>query len=225
MINKINIIYLFLILFITTQINAVPNSNNDLIVKKIAQVIIEEYDKYQNYTFLEKLVLKMGKSTYVDNINIWQKNYNNIDNIKIELHPKLEDMVKIADKNMETKDAEHFRNLLEQLTFLGFKNLQIFYLSVKEYLKKNNLTHIDINIQLIDDSLCNINFFNTKKELYAKEDIIKSEIQKMMKEDNVKYKFTFYSFAFKFLNKIRNKIIQKDMEKMLIKINEKKNDL
>ena len=130
-------------------------------------------------------------------------------------------MANIVDKNLEKKVAEHFRNLLEELTLLGFKNLNIYYLSVKEYLDANNLIYKNIDAKLIDDSMCNLKYYNIKKELYAKEEIIKNEIQKIMKYDQVKYKLAFYSFAFNFLNKIRVKIIEKDMERMLSIINEK----
>ncbi len=221
MINSNKIFIIIFLLIISISIFSIQNADDDLIVNKISQMLIEEYDKYANYTFLEKLVLKIGRTTYVDNINIWQKNYTDIDNIKIKLHPKLEDMAKIVDKNLEADRAKYFRKLLEELTFLGFKNLQIYYYSVKEYLNNNKLTYLDINIKLIDDS-CNIKFYNTKKELYAREDIIKNEIREFMKDEKLKHKMAFYSFAFKFLNKIRIKIIEKDMKKMLDRINENK---
>lgn len=43
-----------------------------------------------------------------------------------------------------------------------------------------------------------------------------------MKDNKIKHKIAFYSSAFKFLNKIRVKIIEKDMERMLEKINDNK---
>ena len=215
------IIYNFLFLILIFPLYPEQNINNNLIVNRISQVLIEEYDKYEDFTALEKLVLKIGRSTYIDNINIWLKNYNNIDNIKIVLHPKLNHMANIVDKNLDKNEADHFRELLEELTFLGFKNLDMYYLSVKEYLENNSLTYMDINAKLIENSTNNIKYYNFKKELYAKEDNIKNEIQKIMKYDKVKNKLAFYSFAFKFLNKIRIKIIQKDMDRMLLLINEK----
>lgn len=211
----------FIFLLLIFSLYPEKGINDDLIVNKISLVLIEEYDKYENFTPLEKLVLKIGRNAYIDNINIWQKNYNNIDKIKIELHPKLNHMATIVDKNLEKKDADYFRSLLEELTFLGFKNLDMYYLSVKEYLENNNLTYLDINAKLIENSTNNIKYYNFKKELYAKEEDIKNEIQKIMKYDKVKYKLAFYSFAFNFLNKIRVKIIQRDMERMSKLINEK----
>jgi hypothetical protein len=216
------IIFLSISILLTFYIYSKNDFNNNLIAKKITQILIEEYDKYEDFTALEKLVLKIGRPTYVDNLYIWQNNYDNINEIKIVLHPKLDHMAKIVDKHLEKNTAIRFRNLLEELTLLGFKNLEVYYMSVKEYLENNNLTYDNIDVKLIDTSMCNIKYYNIKKELYTRESVIKNEVQKIMKYDKVKHRLAFYSFALKFLNKIRVKVIQRDMDRMLSIINEKK---
>ena len=216
-------IFFFIIILAFLGITAHSQEINDeKIVNKIYNLLIEEYDKYKDKTWIEKAVLKLGRSAYIDSITIWKNNYNKLDTIKISLHPKLEHISEVADKNIEKDRADYFRSLLKELTLMGFKNLQIYFISTKEYLDLNNLTYNDITIDTIDNSLCNIKYYEEKKTLYEKENVVKSEIQTIMSEGKLKTKLAFYSFAFKFFNKIRVKIIERDMERMFKKINEEK---
>jgi hypothetical protein len=197
------------------------DTTTDLIATRIHDVLVKEYDNYKDKSFIERIILKLGKSTYIDNIRIWRDNYRNIDDIKIKLHPKMEDMAAISEKYLDPATSKRFRNLLEELTRLGFKNLQLYYNSTEEYLKNNNLTYNSINIDIINEAQCNLKYFELKKKLYSREDEVKKEIRKIMDDKRIKYKLGIYIFAFDFFNKIRTEIINKDLEKMQKKIDEK----
>ena len=219
--KKINIILFCLILNIYAH--PFEHINDDLLVDKIQQFLITEYDNYKNRTFIEKLVLKLGKSAFIDNVQIWKNNYKNLNSMKIILHPKLEDIAIICDKNLDINESRKFRNLLEELTLIGYKNLQLYYIAVKDYLLVNNKKINDINKDLIDEALCQIKYYEEKIKLYDREEIVKNKIREIMNEKRVKGKLLFYIFAFDFFNKIRKGIIEKDMQKMLEKINKKTN--
>ena len=107
-----------------------------------------------------------------------------------------------------------------ELTLLAYKNLQIYFIALKDYLKKNNIDEIDISV--VDKSLTDMKYFDQKNELYKSEAEIKSNIRLYFNNKKIKYRVSFYSFAFDFFDKIRVKIIEKDMASMLKKINEQK---
>lgn len=221
--KKSILLIFFFILTSSYYIFSSEQSIDDLIVDKIHQFLIKEYDNYKDRTFTEKMVLKFGKKAFIDNVRIWKDNYKNLDSMKIVLHPILEKIAVVCDKNLEEDKSKYFRSLLEELTKLGYKNLQIYYTAVKDYLVINNKKIDDINKELIDDAVCLLRYYEEKTKLYEREEIVKNEIRAIMTEKKVKFKLAFYIFAFDFFNKIRKGIIEKDMQRMLEKINQKIN--
>lgn len=185
-------------------------SNDDLLASKMADILIEEYQKYEDKTFMEKFVLKLGKNAYIDSVIIWRDNYKNIDELDIKLHRQLENSAKIADKRASADRSEYYRNLLKKLTYLGYKNLQMYYNAVKD----RGMTANEITIEAIDESVSNLEFYNEKVKLYNEEEAIKNKIKEFYELKEIKYHISFYAFAFNFFDKIRKGIIEKDMKKM-----------
>ncbi len=201
----------FTIIIVTAfLVNLALFSNDDLVVSKMADILIEEYQKYEDKTFMEKFVLKLGKNAYIDSVTIWKNNYKNIDNLDIKLHRQLENSAKIADKRLPADSAEYYRNLLRRLTYLGYMNLQMYFNAVKD----KGLTAEEISIETIDDSVSNAQFYNEKVKLYNEENEIKNKIREFYDLKEIKYHISFYAFAFNFFDKIRKGIIEKDMKKM-----------
>jgi hypothetical protein len=194
--------------------------NDDVLVDGISRILIKEYDNLKDRTSMEKLVLKLGKKAYYDSIYGWRKNYKSLDMIKIKLHPLIERIIKIADGKLSKEESSTFRKLFENLTFLGYKNLQIYYLSTKDYKMKN--AGLELSIDLINEAVTETEFYNQKLALYDEEEKTKNEIRTYFKDKRVKSKLSFYSFAFEYLDKIRVDIIKKDIEKMKKKFDEKK---
>lgn len=213
---KRNIFILLITIFI---VNILPAESDDILVHNIAEVLIKEYDNYQDKTFLEKMVLKYGKKTFIDSVRSWELNYKNLDEMKIKLHPTIENIVKVGDKNLSPENAIYFRSLFENLTLLGFKNIQIYYESTKKYLSKYG--DQEVTIHVIDEASIEPEFYELKVKLYDEEKITKNEIRKMFRNEKIKYKLAFYSFAFDFLDKIRTSIEDKNIEKMKLRIQEK----
>lgn len=211
---------IFLIL-LTIILNNIYSNDKD-VADRIATVLIEEYDNYRDRTFTEKLVLKFGKKAFIDSVLIWKVNFRTIDSIEIKLHYQLEKMAKISDDNLSLDESEKFRELLKRLTYLGYKNLDLYYRAVKEYLdnNKNFLNQADISIETIDDAISNNKYFTEKKKLYFDEEMIKNEIRLFFDNRKIKYKISFYSFAFEFFDKIRRQIIAKDLKKIEERIKE-----
>lgn len=200
----------FAVLTLIFLINFNLFSNDDLLVAKMADVLIKEYQKYEDKTFMEKFVLKLGKNAYIDSVILWRDNYKNIDDLNIKLHRQLENSAKIADKYSSSDYAEYYRNLLKKLTLLGYKNLQMYYTAVKD----KGYTDADITIEAIDESVSNVEYYNKKVNLYNEEDEIKNKIREFYELKEIKYHISFYAFAFNFFDKIRKGIIEKDMKKM-----------
>lgn len=200
----------FAVIILPFFINLALFSNDDLLVSKMADILIEEYQKYEDKTFMEKFVLKLGKNAYIDSVIIWKNNYKNIDDLDIKLHKQLENSAKIADKRLSSDKAEYYRNLLKKLTYLGYKNLQMYYNAVKD----KDITADDLTIEAIDESVSNVKYYNEKVKLYNEENDIKNRIREFYELKEIKYHISFYAFAFNFFDKIRKGIIEKDMKKM-----------
>jgi hypothetical protein len=215
-------IYTFLLLLLFSLHNlSAEDASDDILVAKIADTLIKAYDDYKDRTTMEKIVLRMGKPAYIESINDWVKNYKNLDTMELKLHPIIQKIIKTGDKHLPEDKAKRFRELFEHLSLLGYKNLQVYYITVKEYLKKYGQREIDINV--IDDAISEPQVYEEKVLLNKEEEIITKEIKEIFKEEKIKYRLGFYSFAFNFLTDIRAKITKTDMERMLKKINSKNN--
>lgn len=207
-------IVILLLLSANLLIFPVKNYDDNIIISKISAALINAYKNYKDNTWIEKVILKLGKKTFIKSLDEWKENFDKMDSFEVKLHPILKRVAKIGDDNLPEARAAYFRSLLEELTLLGFKNLEIYHFAVKDEMIKNDLDYDDINIELIDESIAKPKYFDQKMNMYEKEFFIKSEIEKILKEKEVRFKIVFYAFAFKFFYKIRDRIIQKDIEKM-----------
>jgi hypothetical protein len=163
-------------------------------------------------TAMEKFVLKLSRKSYMESLKEWKKNFKNLPETRIKLNTIIESIVRIGEKKLPPYEAYEFRNLFETLTMIGYRNLQIYYISTKSYLEKNGRR--EITIDLLKEAKSEIEFLQLKKELYADEQRTKDEIRIFFKDKRIKNQMAFYSFAFEFLDKIRMQIQKKDMEKM-----------
>lgn len=213
---KIKIIVISFILCAVLA-NAEKLPANDAVAKRIKDVLIESYDNYTGFNFKERLVLKFGKRTFIDSVILWYENYTDIESIEIKLHYQLK---KLSDKvfQYETQEkAERFKEALEELTFLGYSNVDLYY---RALLKVENLPEMFTTAD-IDDALANPEFFLLKKRLYEKEEDLKQEIRSHLASKECKNKLGIYLFFFDFVNKIRVGIIKKDLDKSYKAILEK----
>ena len=190
------------------------SANDDNIVQKIHDILIKEYGNYKDKSLKERIVLILGKKAFIDSINTWENNYKNLDEMPIVLNTHMEDMAQIAEKYGDHEQSHQFRNLLVNLTKLGFRNMQMYYIAVKEYLTDNKMDSSEIDINLIDNSLANLKFFEMKKSLYDEEEKTKKEMLEIMYSKKLKFRMAFYIFAFNFFNDIREKVIERDLARM-----------
>ena len=213
---KKNIIVCFFI-FCISLINAEILPQNDAVATRIKNILIDGYDNYEGFNFKERLVLKFGKRTFIDCVTLWHQNYTNIENIEIKLHYQLRNLSEKVFKYESYEKATRFKEALEELTFLGFCNVDLYY---KALLKTENLPEM-FTTDEIDDALANPEFFLLKKQLYEKEEDLKQEIRSHLASKECKNKLGLYLFFFDFVNKIRVGIIKKDIEKSYKAILEK----
>jgi hypothetical protein len=199
--------------------------NDDLIASNIADVMIKEYDNYKNKSYIEKMILKMGKKAYVESVLDWKEKYKNLGTVRIKLHPTIHYIVSVGDKHLPPEKASYFSYMFENITMLAYDNLQTMYLAVKDYLTQKKLSEDKIDLPLIVEATIQPKYYKMKIDMYNKEDYLKKQIRETMTSDELKYRLGFYVFAFDFFNKLRDGIIKKDIEMMQAKIslaNEKK---
>ena len=191
------------------------NVTDSEIVAQIAQELIAEYDNYKDKSFTERLVLKLGKRAFIDSVRAWQRDYENVRTMPIKLHYQLNKMASIVDGCADEATSKRFRELLTELTRIGYLNLDIYYRAVRKNVDNNggNLTG-NVTLAMIDYAVADTTFYQEKIEMYDEEQRIKDEMRVIMKQKNIKNKIAFYSFAFEFFDKIRVKVIAADLEKV-----------
>lgn len=212
-----------LLVFLFFRMVLVAIRGDDRIAEQIEILLVRSYGEYKDTTFLERIVLDLGKDTFVKSVETWRINYQNIDALEIKLHPQLKRLSEKIYRYETLETALKFENSLKDLTFLGFKNLDIYLKAVKE----GNVCADMLTLEVLDSLVANPKFFLLKKELYKREEDLKKEIRGILASDKVKKHVGLYLFFFDFLNGIREKIIKKDLAKTyeLIKLKQnKKND-
>jgi hypothetical protein len=214
---------LALVLMFTADISLFSEVLDDAkIVETISDIFLKEYDNYKDKAFVEKVVLKMGRKAYIDNMSLWRANFSDISKIKFSLHPIMEQMARTMEKHSDEGKGTHFRTLFIDLTRVAFKHFNIYYLAIKEYLIENNLSYNDIKLSIFADALAKDKFYNEKVKLFDEELSIEKEIALMMKEKKVKYRMAFYAFVFDFFIDMRKKVIDTEAKDMQCKLQEKK---
>ncbi len=224
----INLVRTFLILTFFLSSLLVVSTNNinienttfnrvsdDEVVKHIAHSIKEDYKNMKDKTFQEKMIIQAGQKSFFSSLDIWIDNYKEIE--KIDTSPKghLLNMSSAGWKYLDNDEALRFEGNLMELTFLGYQNLDLFYRAVKSHLTEKSILNINyISVTLIDEAITKEVYYNEKLDLYRKERIVKKEIEDTLNSKELRYRLGFYLFAFRFLNNIREKIIEKDIKKM-----------
>jgi len=193
----------------------------DKIVYRLYFVLLREYDNLKDKTFTERLAIALGRKAYVEDLSRWRDNYKNLDEIKIELNNIFEYMAKRCDKTLSKEESEYFRYLLEMLTILGYKNLQLYYLGILKYLDENNKDYYDFDLNLLGETIARYEFYYIKKEIYKIEEHTRTELGRMLNEPKLKAKLPLYAFAFNFFNKMRQNIADNDLKDILSKLNKK----
>ena len=214
----------FIFIFLLISIFAFSQNVTDSeIVAQIAQELIAEYDNYKDKSFTERLVLKLGKRAFIDSVRAWQRDYENVRTMPIKLHYQLNKMASIVDGCADEATSKRFRELLTELTRIGYLNLDIYYRAVRKNVDNNggNLTG-NVSLAMIDYAVADATFYQEKIEMYDEEQRIKDEMRVIMKQKNIKNKIAFYSFAFEFFDKIRVKVIAADLEKVRANMEKKR---
>ena len=206
----------FIFIFLLISIFAFSQNVTDSeIVAQIAQELIAEYDNYKDKSFTERLVLKLGKRAFIDSVRAWQRDYENVRTMPIKLHYQLNKMASIVEGCADEATSKRFRELLTELTRIGYLNLDIYYRAVRKNVDNNggNLTG-NVTLAMIDYAVADVTFYEEKISMYDEEQRIKDEMRSIMRQKGIKHKIAFYSFAFEFFDKIRVKVIAADLEKV-----------
>jgi hypothetical protein len=182
------------------------------IVNQVAQALIIEYENYSEYNPLERMILKMGKTAFIESVETWRNNWEIIETMPIELHPRLQHMSDTGVEAMDKERSDEFTRLLVKLTRLAYRNLDLYRIAVTDYFKVT--LPVPVTTDVIDSAVNNPVFYEKKVAMYNEEDIIKEQISIYLKSDELRYKLGTYRLAFNFFDRIRKQIIEKDMERM-----------
>lgn len=206
---KKNILLLFFILNIFSL--HCLGSINDKIADRLVELLIKSYGEIDNLNLIEKIVIDLGRGAFEDNVRIWRNNYQDINGINIRLHSQFIRMADRVRKYGRENDALMLEECLRELTFLGYKNIDYYYRAL--LLSDKDFSDADFTIEDVDYAVSNPLFYDLKLDLYERERILKEEIRGIISSEHLKSKMRFYITVFDFLNKIRDKIIEADLEK------------
>ena len=189
--------------------------DNELAVK-IAEVLIENYDKKTSDTILEKVIHSLSRKSYINMLEIWKKNFMDISKTEFKIDPSLNQLFRIIEKNLPEDQSIYFRSLFYRMMMLTLENFQLYFNAVKEYSVRIELN--EITDEIIDQSLNNLKYYRIQTKLYSEEKEITSSIRTIMFNPAVKNKIGFYIFVFDLLMKYRNNTIDYLMNEYLAKI-------
>lgn len=161
-----SLLFIITLILVTSALHSTVSEQEA--IEQLTRLLIEVYDKQEEYTVLERMVLKFGRSAYIDNIMLWKEQYKNIDELEIELHPRL---VKLTEKVRNCAGAERAERLyllLEELSMLGFKNLNLYYLALLELEFGFSLEELDW--EFMDRVMSSRRFCLLKLEIYSREE-------------------------------------------------------
>lgn len=213
-------LYLILIFFISFSIHA--KTLDDLIADRIFFLFLREYDNVTNKSFLEKVAVKIGRSTYLDALTNFKNNYKNLDTMTVKLHPRLEYMAKTAQRHLNYDEALYFRKLLERLSLLSYKSFYVYYLCIHEYFIENKKEYFDFEICLITEAIAKIKFYKLKKEIYIEEKEVRKEICRMLNQTKLKNALPIYRLIFNYFDPVRNNILEQELKDITKNLIEKK---
>ncbi|HBD92886.1 MAG: hypothetical protein A2015_13655 [Spirochaetes bacterium GWF1_31_7] len=199
---------LFFIFFATT-LYRVNTIDQQLLADQVQVLLIQSYGRLSNLSPIEKIVIEMGRATFVDNVRIWRLYYNDISLIPIKLHPQIKKVSNIIHKYGDESEAFLFDVYLKELTFLGYRNIDYYYQAL---LAMDSLKDTNISLEDIEYAVSSPQFYKKKIELFEREAVLKKEIRLIMNSEKLKRRLGIYIFFYDFLNKIRDKIIASDLE-------------
>jgi len=195
---------LFFIFFATT-LYRVNTIDQQLLADQVQVLLIQSYGRLSNLSPIEKIVIEMGRATFVDNVRIWRLYYNDISLIPIKLHPQIKKVSNIIHKYGDESEAFLFDVYLKELTFLGYRNIDYYYQAL---LAMDSLKDTNISLEDIEYAVSSPQFYKKKIELFEREAVLKKEIRLIMNSENQDY---WIDIA----KKLKLKELEKEVKKLL----------
>lgn len=191
-----------------------------VLADRLQYLLKKEYTNYKNKSLIERIIMELGKKAFFESVDDWRKNYQAVEKVNVKIHPQLEELASNIRKHEEESVSNEFRVLLTELTRMGYRNIDMYYVAVRSSDVKYNTA--EITLADVDEAMVNPVFFLKKKGLYEEEREIKKRMREIMTGKRVKGKLGIYLFAFDFLNKIREDVIEKDLAGAYKKLLERK---
>jgi hypothetical protein len=194
-----------------------PGTDFEL-ASRIRGLLIANYDKKKYDSVVEKIILDLGKKTYIKMLDLWIRNFDDIDDVKFEVDPVLNHTISVIRNSEGEYCSEYFISLIKEMMSLSLKNFKMYFDAVKENGKSIGIN--DLNCDLIDNCMYNMKYFNIQKSLYGRETEIRSELKSIMSDKKVKDRIVFEYYCFELLSKIRQKTIDRHLKHFLEKIDD-----
>ncbi|MCG8569892.1 MAG: hypothetical protein MJB14_07105 [Spirochaetes bacterium] len=205
-----NLFYSFFYFALTLSIYSIDYDQQ--VAARIVELFKKDYDQYEDKSFAEKLVLKLGKESYFETLDIWLNYVHQIEEIEIKTDPRINKLISKVKKHASEGKAERLSQLFCQLTFLSYCNYESYLQACLEH--ETDINPCFIDEQYIEKAFTKSKYYQFTRELYETEAEIKKEIKEIISKDGLKSKLPFYNLVFDFLNKIRQKVIDRHLEKM-----------
>ncbi len=214
--------FLYIIFLVSVNAAVVCDDiyEDTILADRLQYLLKKEYTNYKNKSLIERIIMELGKKAFFESVDDWRKNYQAVEKVNVKIHPQLEDLASSVRKHEEESVSREFSTLLTDLTRMGYRNIDMYYVAIRSSDVKYNAA--EITLADVDEAMINPVFFLKKKGLYEEEREIKKRMREIMTGKRVKGKLGIYPIAFDFLNKIREDVIEKDLAGAYKKLLEKK---
>jgi hypothetical protein len=198
---------LLLLAFISlTKIYPDTIYNDNELVKRIAIILVENYDKKPAHSLLEKIIMIAAKKTYIKMLNIWKEKHDDVYSVKFDIDPKIQKIINVVKKNVSCDESDAFNKYVHDLMMLTLLNFNLYLDALKDNMTNQSLN--EITCGYIDECLSIKKHYDIQENLYQKEIFLKNEIRRIMTEPKLKIKLEFEIYFFDLVNKIREQSIK-----------------
>ncbi len=204
-----------IILYILFYVSIIHAKDDRQILDTLPVILLENYDKNKPQSFMELIVISIGRRSYAKSLYLWRDHYPNIDSIQIEFDYAVEDLIKRIEKSTDSETASEFRALWVDLQRLSMKNFSVFYNAVMT----SDYTNAEFSCRYIDICLANHQYYPVLLASYQNENEIKEKIRNILLDKRLVSTVRFELYIFDVISVVRKRSADRlftDLQKLML---------
>ena len=204
-----------IIVFILFYVSIIHEKEDRRILDTIPVILLENYDRNKPQSFMELIVISIGRRSYAKSLYLWRDHYPNIDSIQIQFDYAVEDLIKRIEKSTDNETASEFRSLWTELQRLSMSNFTIFYNAVMA----SEYTTAEFSCSYIDVCLANQQYYPVLLASYQKENEIKEKIRNILVDKRLVSSLRFELYIFDVISVVRKRSADRlftDLQKLML---------